>query len=519
MGHVSVLFRWPTQTEITATSLLSLARVKDALLRRNFDEAADLLWACMYDVDVRRMWDQCLGTSITDSLVGFIRRIQFDESVDTSLISLDFGHVRINPIFFLRFIATANDLIELVLHERDHRVLRILHGSLLFRGFSDAEFNLTEDVYIQARLRNLLNSTMVDRVRLALQIDAEIEQREQIRAIPVHARSEEERKLAHRPLRASLDPMLRHTLLTSKWRSFKGPRESEEFLNLLSEMEAGKIDQPYPKWVHAWRTAFPDPPTTVGRSCGHGPVRSNTDRRSPILQDDRHKVLAVDLPVGNDPSFAQAIRKTLDTSDPFFSDDAFRQIQHDGICLDQLVDKLVSPTFAHSVQNGTEYVSFEPTIDRNSIFAMSLGHYPITYLHRSDNLQYEDAWVLYVDVSGSMYRHYGIVASLARLLGPHCSAVKQFSEQVVSVVVDESRAWTTNGTDYNVVCQDILSNRHRRVIILTDNTEAISTDLMHKMLALGVEIHLVATNDESFDRDRTGFNQLAKFRTNLPPRP
>lgn len=520
-GHVSFLRRWPTPSEVPGTDLLSLARVKDAILNRDVDAAENLFWSCLYDPEVRDTWIQCLGSSIMESLLGFIRRVQFDTSVPTSIVNLEFGYVTINPIFFLRFITNAISLIELILHERDHRVLRVLHGHRLFHGFSDDEFNLCEDVYIQARLRFMIGSSMVDLVQLAGQVDAEIEQRERIRSIPVHGRTEEERSRIHRPVRTTMDPTSRYTLMTSSWRTFKGPG-TDKLFHILDDMESGNINQSYPVWVTTWRSTFPFPSSSVHRMCGHGPLPLHSE--PPVRPDGedsiRHKkVISVDLPDEVDPTFVAALQDTLAESDPLASDDTFRQVRHDAICLDKLVERLVAPTYARAVDDGIEYMSFNPRIDRSSILPLSLGYYPTMYVHSGTIDDTESAWALYIDVSGSMYRHYGIVAALARLLGPYCSVIKQFSEQIVRVGTEEPRIWTTEGTDYNIVCRDALDNRYRRIVVVTDNTEQLSIDMLQKMRESGIEVHLVSVNYEMHDRDKNGFNALARVRTDLPPRP
>jgi len=73
---------------------------------------------------VNKDFDRFWGNKTLPVLWGYIAHIRLDEKVPTAAVDLRNGEVLLNPQFILDKIHSLEDLLFIVLHERDHRILR-----------------------------------------------------------------------------------------------------------------------------------------------------------------------------------------------------------------------------------------------------------------------------------------------------------------------------------------------------------------------------------------------------------
>jgi hypothetical protein len=75
---------------------------------------------------VNKDFDRFWGNKTLPVLWGYIAHINLSETVPTAAVDLRNGKVLLNPQFILDKVHSLEDLLFIVLHERDHRILRRL---------------------------------------------------------------------------------------------------------------------------------------------------------------------------------------------------------------------------------------------------------------------------------------------------------------------------------------------------------------------------------------------------------
>lgn len=129
-------------------------------------------WASYSDNEAIRIWK-------------YVRRIQIVPKdfiwagmpMPTAMVYLRDGRMFINAQFILDNVQTGGDLLWLAMHERDHLVLSKLYGlgrwgysplGMRQQALWSGLMNLGEDAYINAKLRNRIKSTMIERFYLTM---------------------------------------------------------------------------------------------------------------------------------------------------------------------------------------------------------------------------------------------------------------------------------------------------------------------------------------------------------------
>jgi hypothetical protein len=75
---------------------------------------------------VNKDFDKLWGDTTLPVLWGFIAHMRLDKRVPTAAVDLRNGEVLLNPQFFLDTVESLEDLLFIIMHERDHRILRRL---------------------------------------------------------------------------------------------------------------------------------------------------------------------------------------------------------------------------------------------------------------------------------------------------------------------------------------------------------------------------------------------------------
>lgn len=537
---IHLIERWPDHSEIGIPKNVMIASIKEALLRRDYIGAADRLLNGIFDPAIQTEWALLIDLHVIQSLMGFVRGVRFTTDLTTSDINLINGLVRINPIFFLRFIHDFENFVELLLHERDHCVLRTLYGLDIYwrRGkIGPAEANIAEDCYIQARLRHYINNrSMMGDFHYRVYV-------ENLRVAKALANNRLQEKRTPEDLEVLVEQVLpsyptnkRLLLTTDKFASFNGKIVDRNILSLLRNLQDGRHVH-YPAWVDAWARAFPlelrNNDGIVISICGHGhddddaepmsvPVQSDHEDEDEEFNEDDDGIqvsgsssgLSVKtLPISENPLLDEAFAGTFDPNDALRHPLA-TTVNH--VRWSQFLgESFISDILTHDASNPVyQAQSFIPRVTRGSSISLGNGYLPVWYEHSFSLGVVPREFVLYVDVSGSMDAYYGLVGAICAQLEEKCQIIKQFSTTIVSVPQQNRKLYTTGGTDYDIVAQDILDNQYERVIIVTDNTCNIDEELRGRLIENRVEINLISTTDAN--HSALGFNALAVRRVDLP---
>lgn len=173
------------------------------------------------------------------------------EPMLTAMVYLLDGTMFINAGFFLAHVNTGGDLLWLMMHERDHLVLSKLFG-LGRWGYSPLGLrkaklwaglmNLGEDAYINAKLRNRIKSTMVERFFLTMS-DKEMSLTTGFSTTVKKTRFDKVQRLHHRLQNSDLLDMLGQPQCTLTATEHKK----------VKEHGSGAADIDYTTWMDAWK--------------------------------------------------------------------------------------------------------------------------------------------------------------------------------------------------------------------------------------------------------------------------
>lgn len=153
-----------------------------------------------------------------------------------------------------------------------------------------------------------------------------------------------------------------------------------------------------------------------------------------------------------------------------------------------------------------------PQFDRRSMFTLATGHMPIYYQQEYDT--FKQPLVFYVDVSASMNEYYSLILPFVKQLKGYCGTIKQFSNHLVTVKPEEDYLYSTGGTNYEMVGNDIMEHGYTRVIMLTDNTAWMSKQLRASLKGQLEDLFLISTA-EPYRREDGAWRELSTSEVNL----
>jgi len=141
-----------------------IQKIKKSLQDDNLQQAASLLVTTIASDEMFKYWATCCnGSERTPKILKFIRHIAFDKGIPTAVINFRQGELGIGTSFFLRHILGPEDLLFILLHERDHLILRSLYPNAISEDYPATLLNFGEDAYINAIARRHIPSTLPER--------------------------------------------------------------------------------------------------------------------------------------------------------------------------------------------------------------------------------------------------------------------------------------------------------------------------------------------------------------------
>lgn len=512
---------WPEQETVDLSNAI-LRPAKQALLAKDRQLAERELFQALFSSkslnEMRDQTDRGVSGKLT-FLFGMIRSVTFTFCVESMVCDLYTGILAINPAFFLTFVNSYPDFLTFVLLERSRRLLHALYKE------RPADI-LCEDVFVAAHIRSVISSDIIDRYHQITDVSD------------------------------------RRILLTSQWTKFTGFRmgklhipanmfrtdsqvitkehAQDLLLSVVEATEGGSFDR-YDAFVNSWAKVFPkridyaglfpnpqddvqaltealmesakdmipsgwdEPGDSIERSeCQAGITGSSTE-------PGENGLFAVTPEVATDSAFLLQLLSTLPKKSSVMERTECVHKTHERVqaLVKEMVGEILSTRDLDPVIEGL--VSY-PVLDKRAITMAASGYIPVYYTQRFDIEQ--DPIVLYADVSKSMEEFYAIIPEIMKHLRGHCQKVIQFSEQLVEVDAYETRLFTTGGTSYDVVAQDILSNGYRDVIIMTDNDVPLSEENVVALRSQLSSLYLI-TVGKGIIRGAKSFVALATKEVNL----
>ncbi|CAB1060136.1 hypothetical protein D1BOALGB6SA_4901 [Olavius sp. associated proteobacterium Delta 1] len=141
-----------------------IQKIKQSLRDDNLEQAASLLVNTIASDEIFSYWASCCnGSEQIPKILKFIRHIAFNRRISTAVINFMEGDLRIGTEFFLQHILGPEDLLFILVHERDHLILRNLYPSAISEDYPAELLNFGEDAYINAIARRYIPSTLPER--------------------------------------------------------------------------------------------------------------------------------------------------------------------------------------------------------------------------------------------------------------------------------------------------------------------------------------------------------------------
>jgi hypothetical protein len=142
-----------------------IEKIKAALRERDLKRASTLLIHTLASDEIFTYWsDCCQGSERVPKLLKYINEITFDAALPTASVDLLRGDLKIGVQFFLDHITGPEDVLFILIHERNHLILRRLYPDVVpGEDYPREVFNFAEDAYVNAIGRRQVASTLPER--------------------------------------------------------------------------------------------------------------------------------------------------------------------------------------------------------------------------------------------------------------------------------------------------------------------------------------------------------------------
>jgi len=146
------------------TQRQQIDKIKRLLLSDRPHEAASALYMLLFNRTTLRVWELAVADgSRLPQILNYLRRIEFkNKGVPTAGVNLRTGLLVIGSKFFVDFIEDTFDIFWLLLHERNHVIIRDILD-LPVPSMTHSLINFAEDAYINAVARKQIPSGMPER--------------------------------------------------------------------------------------------------------------------------------------------------------------------------------------------------------------------------------------------------------------------------------------------------------------------------------------------------------------------
>lgn len=132
-------------------------------------------------------------------------------------------------------------------------------------------------------------------------------------------------------------------------------------------------------------------------------------------------------------------------------------------------------------QDGMQgYTSTVPhKISKRDLNSIQMGGMPVMWNTTYNGFEVQTR--LYMDVSGSMDRFIGLIPYIFARLMEHVCEIYEFSTQIVKVDPQDPYYYSTGCTSFNMVAKHIIEKGFQSVIVITDGCSALSNKLAEQL--------------------------------------
>ncbi|SHJ90734.1 hypothetical protein SAMN02745216_02515 [Desulfatibacillum alkenivorans DSM 16219] len=463
--------------------LMKMERIKTALRSKDRDAAADLLVRMLASDELFAYWSMASqGSERIPNILRYVSQIVFDPDIPTASVNLLEGTVHLSPDFFLEHMTGPEDVLFILLHERNHLILHKLWPDLVGHEYPPALRNWAEDVYINAMARRQVLSTLPERfysdgdsMQMVLtgrhravdweEIEYKVEGRNLL-------------KDAHAAMYAQAAELMaaiqEQPVQCDEYNGF------HQWMHLVLEWWKAKQRENRQQLEDMTKVLANIPPLVANHE--HGPVQTETSANN---NPDRQGVEVHTIPdiSPNDPVVKMILATCeipeIRTRFEMFNDAKVRMVE-------TMIGGVVSQRTVVCEHEGYS-VTVPHTVTRRDAFHMTTGAAPVLWQHFYG--MEKPAVDLYVDVSGSMSKYYMFIPYIYQSILHVVGRIFQFSTKVVEVDHGERFLFTTGGTSFNVVAEHMTQENVRWAILVSDGLSALNSNL-ERSLARQLE-HLV----------------------------
>lgn len=523
----------------------TLYEIKQALKDQDVKKAEEFLLEYLTSPSTYDKLSKAFGTCV--GIIRFISEVKFSDEVVTASCNVLEGKVRLGIGFFLNSITTNADLLAILIHERNHFLIRKLKFSQL-SNLTPIESNILEDAYINGPIYRMLRPPLFENY---------------------YKESTGLQALLHHDSNHILQVME-----DSKYNSLE-TKDLYRSHSLLYKVNTNKsIQISYADWMKEGRqlALFLREKGEQSQEPDYDDQRSGHQKSSPfeIGQERLDEAIQtsyedVDWPTLEDIKQTDRITKTI-TITPFIGAEkkvgaivvtsqdfpkrpedwdiiqAYQMKGYDlhailvpSLNLDGTIGQILEDSWDISLQaileesghilknlnkklnslsNMVGSIMSQPAMQDTGVIGRSAYPYQI---HRRDLTllgagQIPTSWELYltseqkgiplyVDVSYSMEVWYIFIPWLIQHLKGYIGEFYHFSTECIERDINTRILLTTGGTSFNSVAENILKKNQKMAIILTDNDASLSPEKKRLLKEKGVKIYLLSTATEEEKRN------------------
>ena len=504
----------------------NIMKLKGVLAGKEYEKAGYLLTDIILKAYEQRVLKSRIWT--------YVAKVQFDKGVTTAQISLKTGFVTFGVDFFVKHINSIEDLLFLIIHERNHYILEhsIWRSDLCYLRSSLPVplFSLIEDAFINGAAYRTIPSRISDHfykhnsIAVILTSDSKGVRRvfKDKDIVKIHAEMWDVTK--------PFPDFGEFSLLLVHWLLQKKKDERQEHEKQGQEQAQENEIQPGPGDGDGKDQDNNDGGQKQGVTDSSQGINKTEDRPEDKTGQDEGNSTA-DTVEGGEDGFKSKIETEAEAVTPIVEG------QHDtpvvlrdqkdvnpivytesgvsisGRKIEALTPKSeIDKAIATLTQKEREQFSVEQSlnitqldafisgfqclragqdslqgytntvphrISKRDINSIQMGGMPVIWRTPSNGVDTHSK--LYIDVSGSMDSYLGLIPYLFDRLMEHVDEIFEFSTVIVKVNPQDAYYYSTGGTSFNKVARHILDKYFKSVIVITDGRGNLSNGLIEKL--------------------------------------
>jgi len=478
-----------------------MLNLKGVLAGKEYEKAGYLLTDIILKAYEKRILKSRVWT--------YVAKVGFDKGVTTAQINLKTGFVTFGVGFFVKHINSIEDLLFLIIHERNHYILEhsIWRIDLYYLRISLPVplYSLIEDAFINGAANRTSPSMISDRfykhnsIEVILTSDSKGVRRvfKDKDIVKIHAQMWD----VTQPF-PDFETFIDLLIWWFQQRQKQERQEHEKEGNNTADTVEGGEDG-FKSEIETEAEAIT--PIVEGQ---HDTPVALTDQKdvSPIVYSESgvpvsgEKIEALTPNSEIDKAIATLTRKEREQ---FSVEQSFDITQLDAFISDFQC--------LRAGQDGLQgYTNTVPhRISKRDINSIRMGGMPVIWNTSYEG--FEKHTKLYMDVSGSMDSYLGLIPYLFDRLMEHVDEIFEFSTVIVKVDPRDTYYYSTGGTSFNTVAEHMLKRDFQSVIVITDGCGNLSKDLTEKLLNhldYCVYVRIGGSNQQNGTNWEKGANQV-----------